>query len=1825
MFSSIGTSPAPVKGSQESATGFPPASQTTANSWLLLSLRKDLDANGDGKLSFQELDQNRAADNISAEDKAQLAQIDQAAFDAIDQGDGGVDAAIDFGVLAGNKFLWDQIIQHGNPLPSDFLLASLTASGQIADPNALSPEEQKTLTDLQQKLCTSGFESLSPEEKAVVQRAATQLLKVDDSLGVPAGAVPTPEQLGAGVTALTNRLGYETGHTPVASGVEAKNFDYQSLLGGGTGSDQLSLFAYNSVANQVKAGSGSLGQTDQIGTIYVPCLQQEDRETGGDDTYQLIPGETKALSAEQQAFVTEWTQAHGPLTADNVGQLTTDLAVKFPLEAGWSFQTQQIADPWVGQRENLGTLQSQEQQAYREWNPDGTPKVASPTHRAQALAQEMQAFVGAVTTLNDSKAWAIMDYLEGKEFDWKNDLVGDNGLQQLAGLTPDSPQWDQLAADRGDRAVPREKRQKYIDDAKIAISPEQAGNLSALKALGDNADRYNRQDWQSWLDAQADVAPYAQSSQTPSAAKQGFSVAVSTLNKPSAWALMDLLEGSGFDMHNDLVGDNGLGKLAQLTPDSPEWGQLPEDKAVPDKATRQAMIDAAKLIGSPEQTANREALRALGANPESYNRQDWQSWLDAQPAALYDLNHWLGRLSQGEAEILKPIHVDRDHLSKGADIGMSIGTLGFGNALYTGTHKPYYSAEQQYVVDQLKAQGRDTTALEKAMEEAHDEWKNALGDSIGWAVFGVLAAATFVGVAGGAVASAAATGARLVGNVLGQAGRAVGGAIGGAVGVIDQAVVGGMGNLLTTLGAKVPAALKANWESFVKRADEGAGPQELTPLLDKSINDLDSLAAAGQLPPEGGGLLPRLKEFRTRLIRAMKFEIPPPKAAPQPPEGPAKTATPPPQPAAAKPQSAAPAATSNTEQPGHATAHQKTVASQHSEITAAEPDGAKNPAKPGWVEDVKWSDLAETKGQVTINGESFNVVKTKEGQVLTGKLEQGRSRFKEFDASTGQPTGALFYKADDGSGWVSGGLKGGGDVASTNYQKEDLDRLTREVQRALDERGDFDAALQLMRQAPAPVIDHLFENLETFAKFGEGLLSRAIQVRDWELALAIVAKSRWIPENFARAIRDLPTSRGKSALARKLMARNPKLDIDLLKPLIGSAIQGGDTADLLRIFSGDSLLTRNAIISAQDLGRRDLMEGLIPSFLIDASPDSITQMVRWVGDEGFAEKVIRQLVRGVPGRESEVKEFKSLADEIDAMVDRWGTIPRQFDAPPKQMVGYVANLARSGKRHELHELLGDAVREGDAVRLRAMLQAVPGRDFAETVIQEAMNQKKDALVLQLMPALLEGASAGDVLALIKEVGTQNFAMAVRESALVLRRQDILAATRNISSPFSWARKPGAQVASSSAEIQQRAKEVISVGSNGDLDRALALMAKGGDELIKEVIQTDAFFHQHGVGLLQKAIAKDRAVALKIVANSPWISRPMVSLIHDLPDVDASAKLAMAIIQHHPELNGKFLADLISPVMLAVDTKELLKLFGASPRLAKPAFIHAWGLGERELAYGLIPSLVKDAGSAFDLVCRVGDEQFAEKVVEWARGAGRTDIADKVDVLLKDVNDRLDALRALGEETVVQDASKAAQILTGSPWVSPAFFKAIADLPEGAAKSELAITVLERFSFAYVDQIEPLLCSAQQLDDVRRLVKVFGANPMLAMHGILTAWHREDRWLAYLLIPAALDLNQAPALNWLVQTINDNAFSRCVVQKVAQNMDLMAALSPSLIQSLGAKEFTGLALKNVVDSRVVVELVKSINRPAFTQQVREWALGRSDFVAALDKEFPGTGG
>jgi hypothetical protein len=272
--------------------------------------------------------------------------------------------------------------------------------------------------------------------------------------------------------------------------------------------------------------------------------------------------------------------------------------------------------------------------------------------------------------------------------------------------------------------------------------------------------------------------------------------------------------------------------------------------------------------------------------------------------------------------------------------------------------------------------------------------------------------------------------------------------------------------------------------------------------------------------------------------------------------------------------------------------------------------------------------------------------------------------------------------------------------------------------------------------------------------------------------------------------------------------------------------------------------------------------------------------------------------------------------------------------------------------------------------------------------------------------------------------------------------------------------------------------------------------------------------------------------------------------------------------------------------------------------------------------------VTDESSALKLVCEVGDEQFAEQVVQWARGAGRIDIADQVGGVLKDVKDRLAALSALGkDESVVEDASEVAKILTESPWVSPSFFNAIADLPEGAAKSELVITVLEHFS-SYGAQIKPFISLAVQLEDLSRLVKAFGTNPRLAIRGVLEAWRQNNKALAYGLIPAALDIYHASKLNRLVQRINDLGFSRAVVKKLCERKDmaLMGALSPRLIESLGVAEFIGRALEYATDKGALA-LVKSINRPEFTQQVRKWArhYGHRDIVKILDEAFPGGGG
>ena len=73
---------------------------------------------------------------------------------------------------------------------------------------------------------------------------------------------------------------------------------------------------------------------------------------------------------------------------------------------------------------------------------------------------------------------------------------------------------------------------------------------------------------------------------------------------------------------------------------------------------------------------------------------------------------------------------------------------------------------------------------------------------------------------------------------------------------------------------------------------------------------------------------------------------------------------------------------------------------------------------------VEWNS-SKTEGKVTIHEEDYAVIKTPQGQVLTGKLEQGNRVFRVFNVNNGKPTGAIFHNDRDRSGWMRG-LMGGG-------------------------------------------------------------------------------------------------------------------------------------------------------------------------------------------------------------------------------------------------------------------------------------------------------------------------------------------------------------------------------------------------------------------------------------------------------------------------------------------------------------------------------------------------------------------------------------------------------------------------------------------------------------------------------------------------------------------------------------------------------------------------------------------------------------------------------
>ena len=363
--------------------------------WMV-KYRTQLDTDGNGLVSFDEFQANKNAVGISSEAQTGFNSIDQATFDAYAQIDGtNSDGGLDVRIVTADTYLSEQIAQFNNPKPSEYLLHSLVIAGKIQDPWNLTDADQSLLTDLESRLADGGISSLSSDEQQWITNSARTMLTVDAYVGsigdTSAGA--TDAQISSSVELLTKRIRYETGREQTQPAVSEQNFDYQSLLAGGTDADRLDLFMKMSVANQIKAdqNGGNLGLTDTTGEQYAVFWTQNPPDsapvTQGGSLENWRP-DHKQLDEEQMQFVNDWVSTNGPITKDSVGALTQALGAEFSME-GFSLAYSESPDPWVGQKENLDILADAEQQAYREWNADGTPKVSSPTYRAAQLAQQL--------------------------------------------------------------------------------------------------------------------------------------------------------------------------------------------------------------------------------------------------------------------------------------------------------------------------------------------------------------------------------------------------------------------------------------------------------------------------------------------------------------------------------------------------------------------------------------------------------------------------------------------------------------------------------------------------------------------------------------------------------------------------------------------------------------------------------------------------------------------------------------------------------------------------------------------------------------------------------------------------------------------------------------------------------------------------------------------------------------------------------------------------------------------------------------------------------------------------------------------------------------------------------------------------------------------------------------------------------------------------------------------------------------------------------------------------------------------------------------------
>ncbi|MEY3201619.1 MAG: hypothetical protein RIR70_1169, partial [Pseudomonadota bacterium] len=323
-----------------------------------------------------------------------------------------------------NAYLDAQIGQFGMPLTSDYLLAGMVRSGQIANPDAMSEAEQASLQSFETQLAEKGADGVSDDFSQALAYAGGYLKDTDSTLKSQGDLTDADAE-----KALSQRIRWELGYETTPDKVDEQNIDVMAALAGGDDTQDATLLAYSSVANQIRAEHPEL--LDKYYTTEARVMNYSfsavEEATGWED-----PSSDIEISAEDSAHLNRFIQDNQlDMTRDEDRQRVEDefrtlyVSREYPNDAGLADKVRDLVEldikdnpnPSVGQSANLEILTAASMQANRAFNADGSPVIADPYARAAQLGQRMSYTVDQdgkpSLTLSDPKNMSDKEAKEG--------------------------------------------------------------------------------------------------------------------------------------------------------------------------------------------------------------------------------------------------------------------------------------------------------------------------------------------------------------------------------------------------------------------------------------------------------------------------------------------------------------------------------------------------------------------------------------------------------------------------------------------------------------------------------------------------------------------------------------------------------------------------------------------------------------------------------------------------------------------------------------------------------------------------------------------------------------------------------------------------------------------------------------------------------------------------------------------------------------------------------------------------------------------------------------------------------------------------------------------------------------------------------------------------------------------------------------------------------------------------------------------------------------------------------------------------------------------